>query len=148
MPPLPYKINFPPKHFHHVLTSHLQNHSSTICLALALSVVDHEPMKNHHFFFSFSKNDILLQHTNTQKDFIFFHSLLIVILLLCRDDVKQTNKFPLKIISLFSNIASPYYILTSLLLSFILSNPSHFKIVIFYTEILTGKVVLWCFFLE
>ena len=24
--------------------------------------------------------------------------------------------------------------------------PSHLKIVIFYTEIMTGKVVLWCFF--
>ena len=88
--PMPYKINFPPKHFHHVLTSHLQNHSSTICLALALSVVDHEPMKNHHFFSLFQK--MIFFYNNTQqthkKDFIFFHSLLIVILLLCRDDVK------------------------------------------------------------
>ena len=66
MPPLPYKINFPPKHFHHVLTSHLQNHSSTICLALALSVVDHEPMKNHHFFSLFQKM-IFFYNTQTHK---------------------------------------------------------------------------------
>ena len=64
--PMPYKINFPPKHFHHVLTSHLQNHSSTICLALALSVVDHEPMKNHHFFSLFQKM-IFFYNTQTHK---------------------------------------------------------------------------------